>query len=120
MPSVFKMFTDTYPVLLATAADIKVDEDGYFPSKNIAAHSFTEFAIDNLDFHETTTPGKTMYGTTHTMSIPKKLNSIEHHWLHSPIEIKKTSSGIMKYPQYRTKWFKFERYSRRILNTCTN
>ena len=49
--------------------DIKVDKESYFPSKNIVAHSITQFAIDNLDFHEISAGTPVLCMTQNILSV---------------------------------------------------
>ena len=49
---------------IAVEADAQVDRDGVFIPGNVKQGNFTQFAIDNLDFHEKTRDGKTLHATT--------------------------------------------------------
>lgn len=52
---------------MAEAVDQKTEEDGVFVPTNLKAGRLTQFAFDNLDFHEYTKDGRTLHGTTHVI-----------------------------------------------------
>jgi hypothetical protein len=56
-----------YITTIAMSADRQVEEDGYFVPTNVQTGLFTQFAIDNLDFHEHTKDGQTLHATTHNI-----------------------------------------------------
>lgn len=56
-----------YVNTIASAIDEQVSEDGFFFPYNLKIGKFTQFAIDNLDFHENTKDGTTLHATTHIM-----------------------------------------------------
>ena len=60
-------YTDAqrYISTLSDETDTQMDTQGYFIPHDVCKGRFTQFAIDNLDFHENTVDGKTTHGTTH-------------------------------------------------------
>ena len=53
-----------YVATVAEANDEQTIADGFFIPSNLKHGRFTQCAIDNLDFHESTKDGTTMHGTT--------------------------------------------------------
>ena len=49
---------------IAAETDKQVERDGVFIPESVYLGNFTQFAIDNLDFHEKTKDGKTLHATT--------------------------------------------------------
>ena len=56
-----------YVATIAEANDEQTIADGFFLPSNLKHGRFTQCAIDNLDFHESTKDGATMHGTTHVI-----------------------------------------------------
>ena len=54
-----------YTATFAGETEDQVDIQGFFVPQNIAKGLFRKFAIDNLDFEESTRDGKTTHGRTH-------------------------------------------------------
>ena len=53
---------------ITTMANEVTDQEetlGFFVPSNLVVGLFTQFAMDNLDFHENSLDGKTTHGTTH-------------------------------------------------------
>lgn len=50
---------------MAAEVDEREAVDGIYIPANMKVGRFTQFAFDNLDFHEYTTDGRTLHGTTH-------------------------------------------------------
>ena len=64
-------YTDTQRYITSVAKEVAEQEQdtGFFVPSNMHMHMgvFTQFAVDNLDFHENSLVGKTTYGTTHIL-----------------------------------------------------
>jgi len=54
-----------YLTTVAESVDEQVSRDGIFIPGHLKPGRFTQFAFDNLDFHEYTKDGRTLHGTTH-------------------------------------------------------
>ena len=57
--------TQRYITSVAKEEAKQEQDTGFFVPSNIHMGVFTQFAVDNLDFHENSHDGKTMHGTTH-------------------------------------------------------
>ena len=60
--------TDTQRYITLVAKEVaEQEQDRVFCPFNVHMGVFTEFAVDNLDFHENSLDGKTTHGTTHIL-----------------------------------------------------
>ena len=57
--------TQRYITTMANEVTDQEETLGFFVPSNLVVGSFTQFAMDNLDFHENSLAGKTTHGTTH-------------------------------------------------------
>ena len=62
-------FTDTQRYITSVAKEVAEQEQDrvFFVPSNVHMGVFTQFAVDNLDFHENSFDGKTTHGTTHIL-----------------------------------------------------